>query len=131
MVIDYEQGPTSSEAFNTIGTLSMQAVRATGSTLAPASATIGVAVRLYSFLLNAYLLDVSYTVHTVDFGVQNAPGARDFIESKVMNRADGDAVCPIHDFCPLIYETFWLICAKGSSKGNTLLYNNSGGSQQS
>jgi hypothetical protein len=46
-----------------------------------------------------------------------------------MNRAACDAGCPIHVFCTLIYETFWLISAKGSSKGNTLLYNNNGGSQ--
>src|SRR5205823_14122657 len=70
---------TSSEAFNIIGTLSMNAVRAAGLSLAPASSTIGAAVRLYGFLLNAYLQDVAYTIHAVDFGIQNAPGVRDFI----------------------------------------------------
>src|SRR5579859_2085078 len=60
-IIDYEQGPTSSNAFNAITNLVMKAVRAINSSLAPATLTIGAAARLYSFFLNAYLLDVTYT----------------------------------------------------------------------
>ncbi|MDQ6662391.1 MAG: class I SAM-dependent methyltransferase, partial [Chloroflexota bacterium] len=79
-IIDYEQGPTSSMAFNTITTLIMKAVRATNSSFAPATLTTGAAARLYGFLLNAYLLDVSYTIHAVDFGVRNTVDAREFVE---------------------------------------------------
>ena len=83
-VIDYEQGPTSSPAFNRITMLSMQAVRAAGLSLAPHSLTIGAAVRLYGFLLNAYLLDVSYTVHAVDFGNHHNVDAPEFIEEMLV-----------------------------------------------
>ena len=79
-IIDYEQGPTSSDAFNTIATLVMQAVRASNASLAPATLSIGAAVRLYGFFLNAYLLDVNYTFHAVDFGPTNNSDAREFIE---------------------------------------------------
>jgi ubiquinone/menaquinone biosynthesis C-methylase UbiE len=79
-IIDYEQGPTSSDAFNQITTLVMKAVRMTGSSLAPASLTIGAAARIYSFMIHSNLIDVSYSVHTVDFGLGNNPDAREFVE---------------------------------------------------
>jgi len=88
VLVDYEQGPTSSEAFNRINMLAMQALRAAKSSLAPATPTIGAAVRLHGFLLNAYLLDVSYAVHAVDFGGQNNVNARSFIEQLLVGSAN-------------------------------------------
>jgi ubiquinone/menaquinone biosynthesis C-methylase UbiE len=87
-LVDYEQGPSSSDAFNTIAVLMMQAIRMSQSSLAPASPTLGAAARLYGFLLNAYLLDVSYSVHAVDFGWANNPAARDFIEEMLVAAAN-------------------------------------------
>jgi len=88
VLVDYEQGPTSSAAFNRISMLSMQAVRAAKLSLAPHSLTIGAAVRLYSFLLNAYLFDVSYTIHGVDFGSGNNVDAPMFIDELLAGAAN-------------------------------------------
>lgn len=83
-IVDYEQGSTSSQAFNYLQSIGMQGVRALGGSLAPASPTQGVAARLYGFLVDAELVDVSYTVHAVDYGVNNRPGARQFLNDLVV-----------------------------------------------
>lgn len=79
-IIDYEQGTTSSDAFNAITNVVMKAVRAVNSSLAPATLTFGAAAQLYGFFLNAYLLDVAYSFHAIDFGSSNNVDAREFIE---------------------------------------------------
>ncbi|MGH2509037.1 MAG: hypothetical protein ACRDHZ_16775, partial [Ktedonobacteraceae bacterium] len=59
-------------------------VRALGGSIAPASPTQGVAARLYGFLVDAGLIDVSYTVHAVDYGVNSRPGTRQFLDDLVI-----------------------------------------------
>lgn len=83
-VVDYEHGSTSSHAFNRIAGIGMQGVRALGGSIAPASPTQGVAARLYGFLVDAGLIDVSYTVHAVDYGVNSRPGTRQFLDDLVI-----------------------------------------------
>ena len=87
-IVDYEQGSTSSQAFNRLQSIGMQGVRALGGSLAPASPTQGVAARLYGFLVDAELVDVAYTVHAVDYGVNNRPGARQFLTDLVVGMLD-------------------------------------------
>lgn len=83
-VVDYEHGSTSSHAFNHLAGIGMQGVRALGGSIAPASPTQGVAARLYGFLVDAGLIDVSYTVHAVDYGVDSRPGTRQFLDELVV-----------------------------------------------
>ena len=84
-IVDYEQGSTSSQAFNHIQSIGMQGVRALGGSIAPASPTRGVAARLYGFLVDAGLIDVSYTVHAVDYGANSRPGTRQFLDDLVIS----------------------------------------------
>ncbi|MEO7021884.1 MAG: methyltransferase domain-containing protein [Ktedonobacteraceae bacterium] len=83
-VVDYEHGSTSSGAFNRLAGMGMQGVRALGGSIAPASPTQGVAARLYGFLVDAGLIDVSYTVHAVDYGVNSRPGTKQFLDDLVV-----------------------------------------------
>lgn len=84
-IVDYEHGTTSSPAFNRLAAMGMAGVRALGGSLAPSSPTLGVAARLYGFLVDAGLIDVSYSVHALDFGVNNHPGTRAFLDDFVVD----------------------------------------------
>lgn len=79
-VVDFELGSTSSPAYNKLAVIGMAGVRALGGSLAPASPTQGVAARLYGFLVDAGMLDVTYSVHAVDFGVNSHPQTRAFLD---------------------------------------------------
>lgn len=79
-VVDFELGSTSSPAYNKLAVVGMAGVRALGGSIAPASSTQGVAARLYGFLVDAGMLDVSYSVHAVDFGVNSHPQTRAFLD---------------------------------------------------
>lgn len=78
-VVDYEHGSTASEAFNKLAAMGMAGVRALGGSIAPASPTQGVAARLYGFLVDAGMIDVAYTVHAVDYGVNSSPETPAFL----------------------------------------------------
>lgn len=84
-IVDYEHGTTSSLAFNKLAAMGMAGVRALGGSLAPSSPTLGAAARLYGFLVDAGLVDVSYSVHAVDFGVNSHPGTRAFLDDFVVD----------------------------------------------
>ena len=84
-IVDYEHGTTSSQAFNKLAAMGMAGVRALGGSLAPASPTRGAAARLYGFLVDAGLVDVAYSVHAVDYGVNSHPGTRAFLDDFVVD----------------------------------------------
>ena len=84
-VVDFELGSTSSEAYNRLANMGMAGVRALGGSIAPSSPTQGVAVRLYSFLVDAGMIDVSYSVHAVDFGVNSHPQTRAFLDDFIVD----------------------------------------------
>lgn len=84
-IVDYEHGTTSSLAFNRLAAMGMAGVRALGGSIAPASPTRGAAARLYGFLVDAGLIDVSYSVHALDYGVNSNPGTRAFLDDFVVD----------------------------------------------
>lgn len=83
-IVDYEQGSTSSPAFNRLVVAGLAGVRALGGSMAPSSSTQGVAARLYGFLVDAGMIDVAYSVHAVDYGVNSRPGTRQFLDDLVV-----------------------------------------------
>jgi SAM-dependent methyltransferase len=87
-IVDYEQGSTSSPAFNELHIMGMKGIRALGGSIAPSSPTYGVAARLYGFLVDAGMIDVSYKVHSVDFGIKNRPEAAKFLDDLVVGMCD-------------------------------------------
>lgn len=94
-IVDYEQGSTSSPAFNRLSVVGLAGVRALGGSVSPSSTTQGVAARLYSFLVDAGMIDVAYTVHAVDYGVNSRPGTRQFL---------GDLVTGMVNFKPFVLQ---------------------------
>lgn len=84
-LVDYEHGTTSSAAFNRLAAMGMEGVRALGGGASPTSPTLGGAVRLYSYLVDAGMLDVAYKVHMVDFGVNSHPSTRAFLDDFVVD----------------------------------------------
>lgn len=84
-IVDYEHGTTSSQAFNRLAAMGMAGVRALGGSIAPSSPTLGVAARLYGFLVDAGLIDVSYSVHALDYGINSHPGTKAFLNDFVID----------------------------------------------
>lgn len=80
-LVEYEPGLTSSDAFNLLTNLHRQAMRSYTShaEVAP-SFVIRPAAHLYYLLLETGLLEVSYTVHALDFGSSASLGTREYIE---------------------------------------------------
>lgn len=83
-IVDYEHGTTASPAFNRLAAMGMAGVRALGGSISPSSPTKGVAARLYGFLVDAGMIDVAYTVHAVDYGVDSRPGTREFLDGLIV-----------------------------------------------
>lgn len=83
-IVDYEQGSTSSEAFNRLSVMGLKGLGALGGSFAPTSTSYGVAARLYGFLVEAGMIDVSYTLHTVDYGVNSHTGTARFLDDLVV-----------------------------------------------
>jgi SAM-dependent methyltransferase len=83
-IVDYEQGSTSSEAFNRLSVMGLKGVGSLGGSLIPSSSNYGVAARLYGFLVDAGMTDVSYTVHAVDYGIKSRPQTPRFIADLVV-----------------------------------------------
>lgn len=99
-VIEYEHGATSSTALNQIAALVVQVLYTLRRVdqqqyeIVLLSSTekkneqktlkipghLHVAPYLYKFFLDAYLVDISYSVHTVDIGYGSAPGGRAMIQ---------------------------------------------------
>lgn len=94
-IVDYEQGSSSSQAFNRLVIVGLAGVRALGGSIAPASSTQGVAARLYGFLVDAGMVDVSYTVHAVDYGINSHPNTRKFLD---------DLMIGMNNFKPFLLE---------------------------
>ena len=84
-IVDYEHGTTSSAAFNRLAAMGMAGVRALGGSIAPASPTRGAAARLYGFLVDAGLIDVAYSVHALDYGINSNPGTRAFLNDFIVD----------------------------------------------
>lgn len=84
-VVDYEHGTTSSEAFNKLAAKGLAGVRALGGSVAPSSPTTGIAARLYGFLIDGGLVDVSYTVHAVDYGINGHQDAWSFLDDFIVD----------------------------------------------
>lgn len=87
-IVDYEHGTTSSQTFNKLAAMGMAGVRALGGSIAPSSPTLGVAARLYGFLVDAGLIDVAYSVHALDYGTNSHPGTRAFLDDFVVDMRD-------------------------------------------
>jgi SAM-dependent methyltransferase len=104
-ILDYEQGSTSSDAFNCLMLMALKSIASLGSSLAPSSSKYGVAARLYGFLVDAGMIDVSYTVRAVDYSINGRPPG--FIN---------DLVAGLAHFKPLI-----LMLDQIDSKGFDLL----------
>ncbi len=94
-IVDYEHGTTSSQAFNRLAAMGMAGVRALGGSIAPASPTRGAAARLYGFLVDAGLIDVAYSVHALDYGVNSSPGTKAFLD---------DFMVDIMNFRPFVLQ---------------------------
>lgn len=92
-IIDYEQGSTSSAAFNRLSVMGLKGVGALGGSFAPTSSTYGVAARLYGFLVEAGMIDVSYSLHTVDYGLNSHIETAQFLD---------DLVVGMKNFKPLV-----------------------------
>lgn len=84
-LVDYEHGTTSSTAFNRLAAMGMEGVRALGGGASPTSPTLGGAVRLYNYLVDAGMLDVAYKVYLVDFGINSHPNTRAFLDDFVLD----------------------------------------------
>lgn len=76
-IIEFEQGATSSPAFDRLLRLFNDTVR---KKISRGNSGIETAAQLYDMLLNKYFLDVSYTVHPVDFSPINILGVRAFLD---------------------------------------------------
>ena len=83
-IVDYEQGSTSSEAFNRLSVMGLKGVGSLGGSLIPSDSIYGVATRLYGFLVAANMINVSYTVHAVDYGIKSHPQTSKFIDDLVV-----------------------------------------------
>ena len=84
-IVDYEHGTTSSAAFNKLAAMGMAGVRALGGSISPSSPTRGAAARLYGFLVDVGLIDVTYSVHALDYGVNSHPGTRAFLNDFIVD----------------------------------------------
>lgn len=83
-LVDFEHGATSSIAFDHLMKLFTQTIRAVRQGVSLTASTTGTSAQLYGLLLDAYLLDVSYTVHAVDFNASNTLGAKAFLDEVLL-----------------------------------------------
>jgi SAM-dependent methyltransferase len=105
-LVEFEPGATSSIAFDRLLHLFVHTIH-TARKKTPAEApTIGAGVQLYDILLNAYFLDVSYTVHAVDFSPTNILGAKAFVDEVLLAIRNVKAlVCRLNSISPTEYDT--------------------------
>ena len=78
--IVFEPGATSSLAFDKLLHLFNNTTK---QEMSGQTSDVGTAAHLYDMLLNADFLDVSYTVHAIDFSPHNMLGARAFLDERL------------------------------------------------
>ena len=78
--IVFEPGVTSSLAFDKLFHLFNNTIK---KEMSGAISDVGTAMHLYDMLLDADFLDVSYTVHALDFSPHNMLGARAFLDERL------------------------------------------------
>jgi len=83
-LIEFEPGATSSAAFDRMLNLFIHTIHTAHKSTSDAASNVGIAAQLYDILLNGYLLDVSYTVHAVDFSTTNTLSAKAFIDEVLL-----------------------------------------------
>ncbi len=102
-LIEFEPGATSSAAFDRILNLFIHTIHTARKN--PDASNVGTAAQLYDILLNAYLLDVSYTVHAVDFSPANSLSAKAFIDEVLLAiRSVKTFVCRLNSIPPTDYD---------------------------
>ncbi len=83
-LVEFEPGATSSLAFDRLLHLFIHTIHAARKRTPDETSNGGTAAQLYDILLNAYFLDVSYTVHAVDFSPTNILGAKAFVNEVLL-----------------------------------------------
>ena len=82
--VEFEPGATSSLAFDRLLHLFIHTIHTARKKMSEENPNVGTAARLYDILLKGYYLDVSYTVHAVDFSPTNILGARAFVDEVLL-----------------------------------------------
>lgn len=104
--IEFEPGATSSLAFDRLLHLFIHTIHTARKKPSEETSNIGTAVQLYDILLDAYFLDVSYTVHAVDFSLTNILGAKAFVDEVLLAICNVKAlVCRLNAISPTEYDT--------------------------
>ncbi len=83
-LVEFEPGATSSLAFDRLLHLFIHTIHTARKRTPDETSNVGTAAQLYDILLNAYFLDVSYTVHAVDFSPTNILGAKAFVNEVLL-----------------------------------------------
>ena len=105
-LVEFERSATSSIAFDRLMHLFLQMIQLSTPTSAGTASPVGIAADLYGLLMNAYLLDVSYSVHAVDFNAYNTLGARAFLDEVFLALRNVKApVCRLNALTPAAYDT--------------------------
>lgn len=105
-LIGFEPGATSSLAFDRLLHLFIHTIHTAWNKTSDKTLAIESAAHLYDILLNDYFLDVSYTVHAVDFSSTNILGAKAFIDEILLVFGSVKAlVCHYNSVSPVEYET--------------------------
>ena len=104
--VEFEPGATSSLAFDRLLHLFIHTIHTARKKPSDEAPNVGTAAQLYDILLNAYFLDVSYTVHAVDFSPINILGAKAFVDEVLLAIRNVRAmVCRLNDISPAEYDT--------------------------
>ncbi len=119
-LIEFEPGATSSLAFDCLLRLFNDTVR---KKIARGTSDVETAAQLYDMLLHEYFVDVSYTVHAVDFSPMNILGVRAFLDEVFLAlRITKDFVCR-HNAVPVVeYETLLAQAYKDMAQPDTCGY---------
>lgn len=105
-LVEFEHGATSSTAFDRLMKLFIHTIHTARKSPLAEATNVGTAAQLYGILMNASLLDVSYTVHAVDFGATNTLGAKAFIDEVLLAMRNVKAiVCRLNSILPAEYDT--------------------------
>ena len=83
-LVEFEPGATSSLAFDQLLHLFIHTIHTARKQTSDETPNVGTAAQLYDILLNAYFLDVSYSVHAVDFSPINILGAKAFVNEVLL-----------------------------------------------
>ncbi len=104
--VEFEPGATSSLAFDRLLHLFIYTIHTARKKPSDEAPNVSTAAQLYDILLNAYFLDVSYSVHAVDFSPTNILGAKAFVDEVLLAIRNVKAmVCRLNDISPAEYDT--------------------------